>query len=286
MPIIGKLAKMYRAEGIDICTGLGSHEFDDLPWAPFTRFIKDGHSVTGGLGIAMQEIYLLEHIFSAYQPRNVLIIGNSQGWSTLATSLLLPDSRVVAIDAGFDENSLQGLEQTNRMAALAGLKKLRAVKGISPRDVPAIVDAELGGRVDFAFIDGGHNNEQVVLDFQAVSPKAAKDAIYLFHDVRLFYLYDGIARIEALTGRAAQPLPATPSGMVLLYDPAQHPDLSEVVTVFAPTPEARALVKREAQRQGYSHLRRKLRRNVAFMKTMNVLYKLARAKPRSLLPEW
>jgi hypothetical protein len=141
MPIIGTLVKMYNAQGIDICTGLN---LDD-PSAPFTRFIKDGRSITNGYGVALQEIYLLESVFGAYQPNNVLIIGNSLGWSTLAISLLLPDSRVVAIDAGFDENSLLGLDLTNKMAVSAGLKKLRAVKGVSPKDVGAIVDSELDG---------------------------------------------------------------------------------------------------------------------------------------------
>jgi hypothetical protein len=75
--------------------------------------------------------------------------------------------------------------------------------------------------------------------------------------------------------------------LVLLHDPAQHPELTEVVSVFAPTPEARALVKREAQKYGYyRRLKHKLRRNFAFMKGVNVLYRLAGAKPRSLLPEW
>jgi hypothetical protein len=115
------------------------------------------------------------------------------------------------------------------MAALAGLDKLRAVKGVPPQDVPTIVDVELGGRVDIALIDGTHSNEQIVLDFQAVSLKAAKDAVYLFHNVRLCYLYDGVAQIESLVGHAALSLSATPSGMMLLYEPALHPELNDVV---------------------------------------------------------
>lgn len=286
MPIVGKLVEMYRAQGIEICTGLTSHDFDDLPWAPFTRFIRNGRSLTEGLGIAMQEIYLLEHILSVYQPRNVLIIGNSQGWSTLAISLLLPDSRVVAMDAGFDENSLHGLDLTNRMAALAGLDRSRAVKGVSPRDVEAVVDLELGGSVDFAFIDGLHTNEQIVLDFQGVSRKAAENAVYLFHDVHLFDLYEGLRRVEGLAGRTARVLRATPSGMALLYEAAQHPELRDVVAAFAPTLEARALVKGEARQIGhYVRLKRKLRRNASFMKGVNVLRRFTRAKPYSLLPE-
>jgi predicted O-methyltransferase YrrM len=272
MPILGKLVKMYRAEGIDICTGL-SCDFENLPFAPFTRFIKNGQNITDGLGIAMQEIYLLEHIFSSYHPRHIIIIGNSQGWSTLAISLILPESRVVAIDCGSSENSLQGLDLTNRIATLAGLGKLRAVKGVSPQDVGAIVDSELGGRVDFAFIDGDHTNDQIVLDFQAVSPTAAKDAVYLFHDVHCFNLYDGIARIEALAGRTAQILTSTPSGMALLYDSTQHPELKEAVTAFAPTLEARAVVKGEVREHLMKHTPRR------FI-VLEVLRRLVEAKLR------
>jgi predicted O-methyltransferase YrrM len=242
MPIISKLVEMYRAEGIDICTGLSSHEFG--LGGPFTRFFKSGRDITDGLGIAMQEIYLLEHMLSVYQPRHIIIIGNSQGWSTLAMSLLLPDSTVVAIDSGDCENSIEGLELTNRMAASAGLNKLRALKGVSPRDTTAIVDAELNGRVDFAFIDGLHTNEQIFLDFLAISHRAAEDAVYLFHDVHVWNLYDGMARIEALAGHAAHILTATPSGMALLYDPTLHPKLKDVVAAFMPSPEACDLVKR------------------------------------------
>jgi predicted O-methyltransferase YrrM len=286
MPIIGKLVELYRAQEIEICTGLGSHDFGDLPSAPFTRFIKDGRSMTNGLGIAMQEIYLLENLFSNYKPDHVLIIGNSLGWSTLAIGLLLPESRVIAMDAGFDENTLHGLDLTNRMAAQAGLSKLRAVKGISPQDVATIVKTGLDGRVDFAFIDGLHTNEQIFLDFQAVAPLAAKDAVFLFHDVHCFSLYDGLARIEAQAGRKAQSLRATPSGMAVLYDPAQHPELTNDIAAFAPTSVSLAEVKREARQHGYiKRLKRELKRNATFMKTLNALCRMAGTKPYAIPPD-
>ena len=283
MPIIGKLVEMYRAQGIDICTGLASHDFNDLPTAPFTRFYKNGRSMTDGLGVAMQEIYLLENLLRVYQPRHVLIIGNSLGWSTLAMSLLLPESRIVAMDTGLDETSRYGPGLTNRMAACAGLQNLRAVQGVSPQDVAAVVDSELDGRVDFAFIDGLHTNEQVVLDFQAIALKAAKEAVYLFHDVHLLILYDGIRRIEQLAGRKAQSLRATPSGMMLLYDPAQQPGLAEAMAVFSPPPEALVEVEREAQQYGfYRRWKRRLRRNSVFMKGVNILRRAAGTKPMAL----
>lgn len=279
MPVIGKLVALYRAEGIDICTGLGSHDFGNLPTVPFTRFIKDGSSMTEGLGIALQEIYLLENLFDVYRPRSVFIIGNSLGWSTLAMGLLLPQSRIVAMDAGFDANSLYGIDLTNRMAAAAGLKNVRAVKGVAPQDVGAVVDAELGGSVDFAFIDGMHTNEQVVLDYEAVARKAMTDAVYLFHDVRMFNLSAGLRRIEDSAGRKAQLLSATPSGMALLCDPARHQGLSEAVAAFAPGPAALALVEEEARRYGFvKYLKRRLKRSPVFIKGINAVRRMTVGK--------
>jgi predicted O-methyltransferase YrrM len=286
MPIIDKLISAYRVEGIDICTGLASHDFGNLPSAPFTRFVKDGRSMTGGLGIALQEIYLLENLFGAYRPRHVLIIGNSLGWSTLAIAMLLPDSQIAAMDAGFDENALCGLDLTNRMAASAGLNKVRALKGASPQAVAGVVDAELDGRVDFALIDGLHTNEQVVLDYEAIARKAARDAVYLFHDVYAFNLHEGIAQIEQMAGRAVQSLRATPSGMAILYDPEQHLGMIEALAAFAPSPNVLEVVKDEVRHySNYLRLKRRLRRNPPFMKGVNALRRLGGAKPYGLPPD-
>ena len=255
MPIIAELVELYRSEGIAISTGLPPHRFGGYGGAPFTWFLKDGQSLTNGLGIAMQEVYLLEHLFAAFQPRRALVIGNAFGWSTLAIAALLKGGQVVAIDSGSDRNSLAGLDLTNRLAA-RGKLPAKAVKGTSPGDVAAIVDSTLGGPVDFAFIDGLHTSAQVVLDYTAVRAKAAADAIYLFHDVQEFGLGDGIAEIERLAGRKATMLAATQSGMAILFDPALHPSLARAVAAFAPPEPALAVVRQAAWNSRHRHLAR------------------------------
>ena len=270
MPIIAELVELYRSEGIAISTGLPPHRFGGYGGAPFTWFLKDGKSLTNGLGIAMQEVYLLEHLFAAFQPRRALVIGNAFGWSTLAIAALLKGSQVVAIDSGSDRNSLAGLDLTNRLAA-RGKLAAKAVKGTSPDDVAAIVDAALGGPVEFAFIDGLHTSAQVVLDYTAVRAKAAADAVYLFHDVQEFDLGAGIAEIERLAGRKATMLTATQSGMAILFDPTRHSGLARAVAAFAPPEAALQVVRQAAWDSRHRHLarwRRSLAKRKARLRTL------------------
>jgi hypothetical protein len=255
MPIFGRLVELYRSEGIEICSGLPPPHFKDLPGTNFTWFLRDGRSLTGGLGIAPQEIYFLETLFDGYQPHRVMVIGNSQGWSTLGIALLLPEAKVVAIDAGFDLHSLSGLDLTNRIADKERLN-VRALKGVSPQDVSGVVDRELGGSIDFAFIDGAHNNEQIVLDFTALRSKAGADSVYLLHDVHSFDLYTGLAKIERVTGLPARRLRATSSGMALICDWERHPEIAAAAAPFAPSPSAQSLVEREAWRMEHPTLDR------------------------------
>ena len=108
-----------------------------------------------GGGIAFAELAFLEHLFAVIYPRRLFVVGNAFGWSTLALGILNPDARIVAIDFCPTEVEEEGLAFTNEMGARLDFD-VRARKGKSPDGVAAIVDAELGGKVDFALIDGWH----------------------------------------------------------------------------------------------------------------------------------
>src|SRR5260370_20736804 len=129
MPILKRLTALYESRGIHISTGLNPCHFGNLRQVNFTWFIKDGKSLTNGLGIAMQEVYFLECLFATLRPKNLFIIGNSAGWSSFALALLHPAARVVAIDARFDQNALEGLDFTHRVAPEEGLG-LGAVRAV------------------------------------------------------------------------------------------------------------------------------------------------------------
>src|SRR5262249_30254182 len=134
-------------------------------------------------------------------------------------------------------------------AAEAGLP-VRAVRGVSPQDVGALA-AGLGGPVDLALIDGLHTNAQILLDWRAVKSVAAPDALYLFHDVHAFDLYEGLAHIEAESELVIRRMMATLSGMAVGHMPALADALAPVFAAFSPAPESLRVIEAEAWRRAH-----------------------------------
>jgi len=255
MPIIGRLTAIYRSRGIEIATGLNPSHFDDFPLAPFTWFLKDGESLTNGLGIALQEIYFLECLFARYRPAHLFAIGNAMGWSTLALGLLNPQGKVLAIDAGLDRNSLAGIDFTNA-AALQEALPVTVLRGRSPEDVGQVIGEQAMLPIDFAFIDGHHSTEQVAFDFGALRPHAAANCVYLFHDVATFALAPTIERLAADNRLSSRLLPGTNSGMALVYDPRDCPLLLDDIAPFAAAPAVLQTIREAAWSHRHRHLAR------------------------------
>jgi predicted O-methyltransferase YrrM len=264
VPILPRLVALYESRGINVVTGLNPSHFKNFPHAPFTWFVKDGGSLTNGLGIAQQEVYFLECLFARFHPKSIFVIGNSLGWSTLALALANPQAKVLAIDAGFDRHSREGLDFTNRVAAEEGLTA-RAVIGKSPEDVARLLRDEAMPLVDFAFIDGYHAVEQVPLDVRAVRPHAALGCIYLFHDVVSFGLAPGVERIAAETGLSWQLLRGTTSGMAIAWDETLRPPGLDDIAPFIVSEPALTVIDDAAWAHRHRHLarwRRSLRKRL------------------------
>jgi predicted O-methyltransferase YrrM len=255
VPILPRLVSLYESRGIAIATGLNPSHFDGFPHAPFTWFLKDGKSLTEGLGIALQEVYFLECLFARFSPRSVFVIGNSLGWSTLAIALANPKARVLAIDAGLDRHSRDGIDFTNRVAAEEQLA-VTATLGKSPDDVAGCVAQAGLPPIEFAFIDGYHSVDQVQLDFRAVKPLAAPGCVYLFHDVAAFDLTAGVERIARESRMQWQSLLGTPSGMAIVYDPAHTPPALADIAPFIASPEALRVLRDAAWAHRHRHLAR------------------------------
>ncbi|PIZ29667.1 MAG: hypothetical protein COY40_06435 [Alphaproteobacteria bacterium CG_4_10_14_0_8_um_filter_53_9] len=236
MSILPALYEAYASRGLTLLSGLTPARYNGLKQAAFTWLIRDGKSVTDGYGISLNEVQMLEAVLPAIAPKNIFIIGNSYGFSTLAIALICPKSKVVAIDAGVDTHSEKGLELTRDLAKSLGLKNVTVLLATSPQDVPSVVKKHLGGHIDFAFIDGLHTNTQVVIDAEALKPFTKPATALLFHDVLEFGLQQGLHKIENMYGTTAHIMHATTSGMALICaKPGKA--LLQALLPFCPTPE-------------------------------------------------
>lgn len=235
MPVFPRLVALYERRGYEITTGLFPPHFGNWRDVAFTWLLRDGQSTTRNLGIAQQELYFLECLLAGWRPPNIFIIGNSFGWSTLAMALMSPRSRVIAIDACFTADSNAGMVLTNLIAQEERLNA-RALRGVSPRDVPQVVSEQLGGAIDLVLVDGNHTNKSAVEDFQAIKPFLRPGAMVLFHDVQTFNLFDAMKEVVQISGWTGQLLLGTPSGMVALFDrKVLPPGVQETLKAYAPT---------------------------------------------------
>jgi precorrin-6B methylase 2 len=234
MPILPRLVSIYETQGFDLTTGLNPSHAHGEKTAPFTYLLKDGAFVTSAGGIAVQELYFLESLAVSFQPSSILIIGNSFGWSAVAMALAFPKAKVLAVDACEDRFTQEGLALTNEIARVEGLSNLLAVKGRSPDDLPSIAAAHAQETPwDMVFIDGEHVPRQVVLDFNAVKPFAATEALWLFHDAVSYDLLEAVETLGRENGLIHQPLWRTPSGIAALVPQSLVGAVAMVLHAFA-----------------------------------------------------
>jgi len=228
LSIIPRLISIYRAAGLEPLTGYNPYHFKGYRDAPFTNFLA-GDRLVGVYGLALQEVMFLEGLKDFLRPRNILVIGNAHGWSTLALALIFPRARVAALDPGEEGNGI-----TNELARRHKLNVV-AANGYSPMDVPALRAQYLTGPADFVLIDAVHENDAVLADFTAASAESNPGAVYVFHDVMNWHLENAFFTIRERNGLEGHILTRTPSGMAIAWRNGPKPFV-EYVSAFTEDP--------------------------------------------------
>lgn len=239
-----KLVQLYRAYGLQVLSSVApilwvknadpSSSMYEMPNDRlFTYILSEGRLLSGGGGLHMTELYMLESLAEVFSPKRIFIIGNAFGWSTLALSLCFPDAKVVAIDSDLVEGGNRGVDFVNDVAAAEGLNA-KAIIATSPQDVSRVIEAELGGGVDLVLIDGNHTNEQQTADFEACRAVASPDCVYLLHDVLNWELTPSFQDlVKAHSAELhAMILTRTASGMAVFYPRAAQETLGLLFGVF------------------------------------------------------
>src|SRR5712692_10952216 len=124
---------------------------------------RDGSTVPLDSAISADEGQALDRLIRRYKPRTTLEVGLAHGVSALFICDALADiggERHIVIDPG--QHAWEGLGLLNlERAGYSGLVEYH--NELSHRALPALHAA--GRRVDFAFIDGWHTFDYVMVDF-------------------------------------------------------------------------------------------------------------------------
>jgi hypothetical protein len=264
MPCLKKLVSIYTSWGIDVAAGCAPHRYANLRKIAATWFVRDGKNLTTGFGISLQDLYFFECLFETFRPSTCFVIGNSWGWSSIAISLIIPNSKVVAIDNAIEPQSVEGLNFTNQVAAEEGLN-LTVAQASSPHDVPVVMKNEFVTPIEFVFVDGDHTKEQVFLDFNATWPFSSRNTIFLFHDAMDWKLIDGIERASQVSGMPYFLLDGTTSGMAIMFDKSCHPEVEEAISPFMASAAAKRVLDEEVYRttnRRYHKIRSSVRKRI------------------------
>jgi predicted O-methyltransferase YrrM len=237
LPVFKRLISLYNQLGHEVMVGLRNIYSPDVKDRYLaTLLVKNGEQFEyhqSGQGIALLELYFFECLSRVIAPKNIFVVGNAFGWSTLALALIFPDARIVALDnlsSGAD--SRLGHEVTLKIAEANGLN-VTVVEGASPHDVDAVAREHLDGPVDFAFIDGLHTVQQQELDFEAIKAVAAPDCVYVFHDVLMTKMLAGFLELKNRWPGGGDVMTRTPSGIGCLYPDSKADTVGRVVRSFS-----------------------------------------------------
>ena len=244
-----KLVSLYEKCGLSVQSSLSPAHFPgfNLAEIPFTYIYDGDEKLSKGGGISLSEIAFFEAVFEHYHPKNILVIGNSLGWSTLALGLINPAASIVAIDLCPREAERRGIEVTNMLGKYLTANVL-AVEGRSPDAIRPVAEEKLEGLIDFVFIDGGHTNDQMLKDFDTCRAVADPNCVYVFHDVINFQMTQAFNFIaQENQDLISSLLYRTPSGMGISYPKVWADILEPVVIAFSESDQRRAALWREGR---------------------------------------
>jgi predicted O-methyltransferase YrrM len=146
------------------------------------------------------------HRLASDCPENgrALEIGSYLGASTcyIGAGLRGKDARLVCVDDWQNENMPDGKRDTfaEFMRNVAPVRS--RIVAVRKRSAHITAD-DVGGLVDFAFLDGDHTYLGTKADLELVEPMMTRTGVIAFHDVRFF---EGVSRVigEALASRKWQ----------------------------------------------------------------------------------
>ena len=135
-------------------------------------------------GISNDEAQMLYMITQKSNPKSILIIGNSYGFSAVFLSLSCPNAKLVA----FDKYRTRGIKVTKNI--LKNYKNKFIIKASTPQDLKKIALKYFNNSIDFVLIDAVHTNEMQTKEFTILQKSLSLESVVVFHDVLSCNLLD------------------------------------------------------------------------------------------------
>ena len=171
--VFSQLYLRYKKIGLEI---YGSYSYY-LKTKPSNYVLKNKKLLCTSGGLANDELFITYSILSKLKPKNILIIGNGYGISTVFTSLTLLNAKVVTIE----KYRTKGIEITKKV--LNGIKNKIFVRGSTPEDLEKIIKENFDNKLDLVIVDAVHTNEVQTKEFLIYQKYLSNNSVVFFHDI-------------------------------------------------------------------------------------------------------
>ena len=172
--IFSELYNRYKKLGLEI---YGCYSPYLKVKKPSNYVVKQKQLMCTSGGITNDEMFIMYPILLTLKPKNILIIGNAYGLSTLFISLSLKNSKVVALE----KYRTNGISYTKKL--LKGMKNKYVIKGSTPEDLEKIINKYFNNKLDMVFVDAVHTNDYQTKEFLIYEKYLSKYSVVFFHDV-------------------------------------------------------------------------------------------------------
>lgn len=144
--------------------------------------------IEGQLSSAERELLMQEILTAAKKPAVVIEVGTwLGGWSTLHILRALEkngEGHLWGIEA--DQEIYARMMQNLRQAAPEALHRFTPLFGFSKHVIPQwLADKKQDFQIDLAFLDGGNNPMEQILEFRLIDPFMPVGSLLLAHDARM-----------------------------------------------------------------------------------------------------
>ena len=145
-------------------------------------------------GISNLDLLFYYGLFEIIKPKNILIIGNSYGFSAVSFALMMPNTKIISIE----KHRIKGINFTTKLTK--NLSNISTIQASSPDDLHKIKNKFFKSKIDFILCDSVHINNFIEKEFETLQKLITNKGVivyrgYVLNDELTFYKYNFFKKI-------------------------------------------------------------------------------------------